>query len=366
MLLASIGITGLDISQFQWSSVELVHPLWLLLLPLPLVIYHLIPAYRTKKKATKVPFFQLLVDALGEPPRQGAHQLKARWWQRAVLLVAWILVVLALTKPTLLGPPQYRESIGRDVMVVLDLSGSMAEEDFISRQGKKVSRLDAAKDVLNEFADGRKGDRLGMILFGDAAFVQAPFTADHQAWRELLGQTSVAMAGPSTRLGDAIGLAIKVFENQQEDSSNESEREKVAIVLTDGNDTGSFVEPIDAAKVAAVKGVRIHMIAMGDPRTVGEQALDMETIRRVASETGGESFEALDRDSLTAAYQVISELEPRLYESTSFRPKQSIHHYLVSIVIGLVLVAFTVASVTRRFFPVQPRSAEDKKAGDTL
>ncbi len=170
-----------------------------------------------------------------------------------------------------------RESLGRDVMVVVDLSGSMAEQDFTSQTGEKITRLDAAKEVLSDFAKTRKGDRLGLILFGDAAFVQTPFTPDQKVWLELLNQTDVAMAGQSTHLGDAIGLAIKVFEQSEQSRTDvEESKEKVAIVLTDGNDTGSFVEPIDAAKVAKAKDVRIHVIAMGDPQTVGENCARYE------------------------------------------------------------------------------------------
>ncbi len=236
-------------------------------------------------------------------------------------------------------------------MVVVDLSGSMAEPDFTSRTGEKISRLDAAKEVLTEFVQSRKGDRLGLVLFGDAAFVQTPFTADQKVWLELLNQTDVAMAGQSTHLGDAIGLAIKVFE--QSDKSRgaleqEQNREKVAIVLTDGNDTGSFVEPIDAAKVAKAKGVRVHVIAMGDPETIGETALDMDTIHRIAKESGGEAFEALNRDELSAAYDEIGKLEPQLYESTTYRPKQSLHHYLMALVVIMHLLAFSVATLKRR------------------
>ncbi|MGY3571601.1 VWA domain-containing protein [Vibrio sp. SCSIO 43135] len=330
-------------------NIELAHPLWFVILPLPLVVYWLLPAYKTKQSATKVPFFAQLVEALGESPSMGAQQLRPRWWQRIVLILSWVFIVTALAKPMTLGTPIVKESIGRDLMVILDLSGSMSERDFVSDSGKKVDRLDAAKQVLEEFAKQREGDRLGMILFGDEAFVQAPFTADHQAWLELLRQTEVAMAGPSTNLGDAIGLAIKVFDDQQQaEAPNEPEKEKVVVVLTDGNDTGSFVEPIDAAKVAAVKGVRIHMIAMGDPTTVGEQALDMDTINRVAKETGGQSFEALDRQALGEAYSVISDIEPQLYESTTYRPKQSIHHYFVIAIVLLNLIAFGAVTLTKK------------------
>lgn len=128
-LLSSLGLSGF----------EFAHPLWLLILPLPLMVYYLVPAYRTKQVAIKVPFFSQLVEAIGETPSEGASQLTPSWWQRATLILSWILVVCAMAKPTILGEPQVRESLGRDVMVVVDLSGSMAESDFTSRMGEKVS-----------------------------------------------------------------------------------------------------------------------------------------------------------------------------------------------------------------------------------
>ena len=180
------------------ASFEFAHPLWFIALPLPLLVYFAVPAYRTKQMAIKVPFFRELVEAIGEAPSEGASQLTPSWWQRTTLIITWVLVVCALAKPTILGEPQVREQLGRDVMVVVDLSGSMAEQDFTSKRGDKISRLDATKEVLDDFATTRKGDRLGLILFGDAAFVQTPFTADQDVWLELLNQTDVAMAGQST------------------------------------------------------------------------------------------------------------------------------------------------------------------------
>ena len=325
------------------SSLEFATPNWLWILPLPIVVYFLFPAYRTKQTATKVPFFHLLSEAIGEKPSEGATQLKASWWQRIALVLTWGCLVLALAQPTILGAPQTRESMGRDVMVVVDLSGSMSEQDFSDEQGNKINRLMAAKAVLKDFVVQRKGDRLGLILFGDAAFLQTPFTADHQAWLTLLDQTDVSMAGESTHLGDAIGLAIKTFEHSQQPS----QREKVVIVLTDGNDTGSFVEPIDAAKVAAAKGVRIHVIAMGDPNTVGEQAMDMDVIDHIASTTGGQDYQAKDSDGLKKAYASINDLEPQLYESITYRPKVSLQHYFVMMVMILYSSLFLIAMLSR-------------------
>ncbi len=328
----------------MFENIELAHPMWLLALPLPFLIYWLAPAYRTIEPALKVPFFLMLAKALGEEPTKGAHQLNSRPWQKSLRYLAWVCVVIALTQPQRLGPPQVREQFGRDVMVVVDLSGSMAEPDFQSPTGEEISRLAAAKQVLSEFAKQREGDRLGLILFGDAAFVQTPFTADHNAWLTLLEQTDVAMAGQSTHLGDAIGLAIKVFEDQRDEVA----KQKVAIVLTDGNDNGSFVAPIDAAKVAKAKQVRIHVIAMGDPQTVGEQAIDMQTIKQIASQSGGQAFQALNRDELSAAYEAINQLEPTLYQSTTFRTKVSLHHYFLMLVVVIHLVAFALATLVKR------------------
>ncbi|MFQ1800969.1 vWA domain-containing protein [Aeromonas veronii] len=332
------------------AGLEFAHPHYFWLLPLPLLVFRLIPAYRTRQSAIKVPFFDLLIDLLDEPPREGATQLTASWWQRIALITVWLLAVLALAKPTIYGPPQVRERFGRDVMIVLDLSGSMAETDFSPDPGKSLSRLDAAKEVLKQFAAMRKGDRLGLILFGDAAFLQAPFTADLDTWQTLLQETDVAMAGQSTHLGDAIGLAIKVFNNndrQGQQDQNSAKREKVAIILTDGNDTGSFVSPRDAARVAAVNGVRLHTIAMGDPATVGEQALDLDTLQQLATLTGGQLFQALDTAQLTRAYQVIGELEPQRYESTRFQTRESLHHYLIAVSVVLYLTLFSLLTLRR-------------------
>ncbi|GLS91166.1 VWA domain-containing protein [Psychromonas marina] len=331
------------------SSLELTYPWLLLLLPLPLLVMRFSNAYKTKKTALKVPFFKTLIDTLNEKPSEGASMLKANLWQRTLLVFTWICLVFAMTKPTQLSAPQLREQLGRDVMIVLDLSGSMNEADFVDSEGNKSTRIDAAKHVLQDFSASRQGDRLGLILFADAAFLQTPFTADIAVWQTLLVQSDTGMAGQSTHLGDAVGLAIKVFEQAEQDKSNQQKnREKVVILLTDGNDTGSFVSPIDAAKVAAVKGIRVHVIAMGDPATVGEQALDMQTIDRITQETGGQTFKALDKQQLDQAYQTISELEPQLFNSTSYQITHTLHHYLVIVIVLLYLSAFSLSLLIQK------------------
>jgi Ca-activated chloride channel family protein len=309
---------------------ELAHPWALLLLALPLLIVFL-PAYKESRDSVRVPFFDKLVELSEQRPQSGAMILRRDRWQRFLVGFMWLCLVLAATKPEWVGPPIEQQKSGRDLMIAVDLSGSMETRDFAQPDGETINRLQAVKLVLGELAEQRASDRLGLIVFGNAAYLQTPFTDDHLVWSKLLEETEIGMAGQSTVFGDAIGLAIKLFKESASDN-------RVLIVLTDGNDTGSTVPPIDAAKVAATYDIRIYTIAIGDPASVGEEALDIDTIKRVSEITGGQYFEALDQQALQAAYRAIAELEPDLYETISFRPRQSLHW----LPIGIALLFYTL------------------------
>jgi Ca-activated chloride channel family protein len=315
---------------------ELVHPYALFLVPLPLIIHWLLPAYRKRKNAIKVPFFEQLVEISGETPSKGAVVSKRRVFRGLILILIWLCTVLALARPQYVGAPIDHRKSARDLMIAVDLSASMQAKDFVDPSGQKVDRLSAVKSVLEGFVEQRPHDRLGLIVFGDAPFLQAPFTQDHATWTTLLNETEIAMAGMSTALGDAIGLAIKNFHN------NESEN-RVLIVLTDGNDTGSSVPPIEAAKVAANYGVTIYPIAIGDPETSGEEALDIVTLNRVAEITQGVFYQALDRQELLDIYQQIAKLEPQEFEYQSYRPRHDLHYVPFSVVTILLLVFMLLA-----------------------
>lgn len=306
---------------------ELAHPWALVLLVLP-VLMRLLPAYRESRDSVRVPFFEKLVELSEQRPDSGATILERDSIQRILVAVMWFALILAAAKPEWVGPPVEQQKSGRDLMIAVDLSGSMETSDFTLPDGNTVDRLEAVKHVLRELAAQRASDRLGLIVFGSAAYLQAPFTDDHVVWSQLLSETEIGMAGQSTVFGDAIGLAIKLF--KEGDSDN-----RVLIILTDGNDTGSTVPPVDAAKVAAANDIRIYTVAIGDPQSVGEDALDLDTLNRVGEVTGGQQFQALDQAELRNAYRAIAELEPELYETISFRPRQSLHWLPVSI--GLVL-----------------------------
>lgn len=312
------------------SELELVHPWALVLLALPLVM-RLLPAYKESRDSVRVPFFDKLVELSEQRPDTGAMILRRDRAQHFLVGFTWLCLVVAAAKPQWIGPPIEQQKSGRDLMIAVDLSGSMETRDFTLPNGETLGRLEAVKRGLENMANQRSTDRLGLIVFGSAAYLQSPFTDDHLVWAQLVADTEIGMAGQSTVFGDAIGLAIKLF--KESDSDN-----RVLIMLTDGNDTGSTVPPIDAAKVAATFDIRIYTIAIGDPATIGEEALDVDTIRRVSEVTGGQDFQVLDREELRKAYQAIAELEPELYETISFRPRQSLHWAPVGLAVSLYLI----------------------------
>jgi len=176
----------------------------------------------------------------------------------------------------------------------------------------------------------RETDRLGLVLFGNAAFLQVPFTLDHQVFLQLLDEAQIGMAGPQTMLGDAIGLGIKTFEASEAD-------QRVLILLTDGNDTGSRVPPPKAAEIAAQNDIRIYTIGVGDPASAGEAPLDEQTLRQIAEVTGGRYFRANDLAELEAVYSQLDELEPLDFETYSYRPKHELYQWTVAAALSLVL-----------------------------
>ncbi len=318
---------------------EFASPWLFLLLPLPLLVYYFAPAYQESQDSIRVPFFQRLVTLTGEKPQKGAVVMRRVLFQKFWVPTSWVLLVSAMAQPLWVGDAIEHTRSARDLMIAVDISGSMEIADFSAADGRQISRLAAVKQVLGEFAEQRKHDRLGLIVFGDSAYLQAPFTEDHKTWLALLDESEIAMAGQSTMFGDAIGLAIKLFETSETEN-------RVLIVLTDGNDTGSKVPPVEAAKVAAYKRVTIYTIAVGDPETVGDEALDLEAMKAVAEITGGASYHALDREQLEHIYQNIAQLEPETYNTLSFRPRQSLHHYPLAIIISGYILFFSAMTLS--------------------
>ena len=325
--------------------IEFVYPWAFILLIVPFAVTLFAPVYKERKSSIKVPYFARLVDVTGEKPQSGAVLLSRNNLQRLLVAFSWLCIVTAIAKPEMIGAPINQEKSARDLMIAVDLSGSMSVEDFTLPETKneteKVNRLVAVKHVLNTFVKGREHDRLGLILFGDAPYLQAPFTDDIATWQELLNESDIGMAGQSTAFGDAIGLAISVFE--QSDTQN-----RVLIVLTDGNDTASKVPPVEAAKVAAAHDIKIYTIAIGDPSAVGEEKVDIEVLTEMAELTHGKSFQALNSEELLTVYAEIDKLEPQQFDSLSFRPRVSIHHYPIALFVSIYLLALFMVNIRIR------------------
>lgn len=313
----------------------LAHPWLLLLLPLPLLVWRFLPPHRSRVQAIRIPFFRDITRAAGLAPREGASVLTRSHLQMGAAILIWLLLVLALARPERLGDPVTVETAARDIVLALDISGSMDERDFIGADGERQQRLAAVKEVIARFIAERDSDRIGLIVFGTKAFVQAPFTEDLDSLAGFLDQIRVGMAGPNTALGDAIGLSVRTF-----DASEIEDR--LLILLSDGADTGSVMPPINAAAIAADRGVRIFTIGVGDPDGSGEGRVDLDALDRIAEATGGRSYYASDQEALAEIYDEIDELTPRKAETLSYRPKQDLTHLPLAAAL-LILIASVAA-----------------------
>ncbi len=317
---------------WQWISDWFVWPWLLLALPLP----WLLPRRRTDDSATALVLpeatMRLLHPAAGH-----------RGWRLATLLkvLAWLLLCVAAARPHTLGEPIVMPEAGRDVMLAVDISGSMEEYDM-NLGVYRVDRLTAAKAVLEDFLERRAGDRIGLVVFGSQAHVIAPLTRDHATLRQQLQDVEIGIAGNGTAIGDAIGLSLKRLREEET-------RERVLVLLTDGENTAGTLSPQKATELAALEGLRIHTIALGaEPDTMSflgvsiplpmhAHGMDEDTLRQMAEATGGRFFRARDTDELAGIYAEIDQLEPVEREGDVVHPRSE-HYWRVLLAALLVLL----------------------------
>jgi Ca-activated chloride channel homolog len=312
------------------GELVLDRPWVLVLLPLPFLIRWVLPVWRDQRRMLRLPALAQLTN-MGD--RRIASAARPSVLTLAVALAAWALLVLASANPVRIEPPVTKQISGRDLMLAVDLSGSMETPDFVAADGSRVTRVQAAQSVLVDFIGRRQADRIGLIVFGSAAFVLAPFTNDHDSVLALLRDIAPRMAGPQTMIGDAIGLAAQQFEKA-------GARGRLLVLLTDGNDTGSRVPPRRAAEIAGGMGVRIYTVSMGDPSAVGETALDIPALEAIAKTTGGQHFHAVDRNSLEQIYHQIDAVEPEVFDSVSSRPRVQLFQWPLGAFALLVLALY--------------------------
>ena len=309
----------------MWS---LAWPWVLACLPLPLLVNRLLRESRSLQDAgLKVPSFggfAMLTD------RSPTEQLLN--WKLWVAAMAWILLVVAAARPERIGDELDMPVTGRNLMLAVDLSGSMDQKDF-ALGNRRVDRLTATKAVASDFISRREGDRIGLILFGERAYLQVPLTLDRETVTVLLLEAAIGLAGEKTAIGDAITLAVKLIHDHAEDAS-----EQVLILLTDGANTAGEVPPLKAAQLAERIGLRIYTIGIGAEqmevssliggrRNINPSAdLDEETLTAIAELTGGRYFRAVDTGALQDIYRLVDELEPVEEPEAGFRPVKSLYY----------------------------------------
>ncbi|MGB1272429.1 MAG: vWA domain-containing protein, partial [Endozoicomonas sp.] len=234
---------------------------------------------------------------------------------------------------------------GRDLMMAVDLSGSMEINDM-ELNGQQVDRLVATKAVMNDFIERRRGDRLGLILFGSKAYLQTPLTFDRQTVKTLMDESSIGMAGNKTAIGDALGLAVKHLRKRPEDS-------RVLILLTDGANTAGEIPPLQAAQIAREENIKIYSIGLGaeemiEPGLFGSSFgarrinpsadLDEKTLTEMATLTGGRYFRARNLEELNNIYALLDELEPVLQDEETFRPEKFLFFWPLGLALLLSLI----------------------------
>lgn len=315
--------------QFEWP--------WLILaLPLPIIIRFLVPAnIPVEQAALKVPFLE---DFSGD---ETAAATQARQWPYLLAMAAWVVLVFASMRPQWMGEPVELAVSGRDLMLAIDLSGSMEEQDFVVKN-RRVDRLTATKHVAEQFIGRRVGDRLGLILFGTQAYLQTPLTFDRATVATLLNESALGLAGENTAIGDAIGLAVKRLRRQQTES-------RVLVLLTDGANTAGEVTPLKAAELAADNQLKIYTIGIGaDEMIVGSffgtrkvnpsRDLDEKTLTAIAKTTGGRYFRARNTEQLEQIYQLLDELEPVEKDRQYFRPKTELYYWPLAIALLMACI----------------------------
>jgi len=293
---------------------EWVWPWVFLCAPLPLMIHFFSRGESLQASAVRAPFAARWRNLSGTG--RGAQSNRSYWW---LLWLAWMMLIAATARPQWIGEPIELPNTGRDLMLGLDLSGSMQIEDM-QIGSRLVSRITAVKAIAADFTQRRKGDRVGLILFGTRAYLQAPLTFDLATVTQFIEEAQLGFAGEDTAIGDALGLAIKRLRERPAAS-------RIFILLTDGQDTASTVDPMEAAALAAQLDVKIYTI--GISRNLGRSGngraeVDEAMLNAVAEATGGRYFRATSPAELEAVYALLDELEPVEQEASTFRPKRAL------------------------------------------
>ena len=303
------------------------------LLPLPLLVWLIFkPQAARNGAALRVPFLQDLPEQADAETSRGW-----RWLAKLVIVLAWCSLITGLARPVMVGELVQLPMSGRNLMLAVDLSLSMQERDY-QLGNAYVDRLTATKYVAGDFIERREGDRIGLILFGDQAYLQAPLTFDRKTVRRLLEESALGLAGRNTAIGDAIGLALKRL-------NEEPDTEHILVLMTDGENTAGVVSVEDAAEMAAKNGLKIYTVGIGSEQNnsldffsrQSASGLDEETLKKIADMTGGRYFRARDTDSFREIYEELDRLEPIERNQQQWRPRTDLFFWPLALALLLAL-----------------------------
>ena len=329
---------------------NLLWPWALALAPLPFI-------YRWLRRPADVKIQALRAPLLAKVALDDSASIKTSSWQRRLLLLVlslcWLSALLAIARPVWIGAPVSMPTNGRDILLAVDISGSMEQEDM-RINGREVNRLIAVKAVVGDFVVKREGDRLGLILFGEKAYLQTPLTFDRKTMQTLLNEAQIGFAGSNgTAIGDAVGLAVKRLQDRPENH-------RVVILLTDGSNNAGELDPMEAADLARRAKVKIYTVGIGAERRqswglFGSQVtnpsadLDESALQGIADATGGQFFRARDPEELAAIYRELNRLEPLEQTAETIRPVSTLFHWPLALTFFLSLVLVLSRSYRRDY-----------------
>lgn len=320
---------------------ELTWPWALLALPLPLLIYWFVRRAPRQEAALQVPFFRQMQQLHSD----SSHQLSRRPVLLLLCILVWLLLVLAASRPQWAGEPMQLPATGRDMMLALDMSGSMEARDMFLNN-TQLSRFRVMKEVVGDFAENRQGDRLGIILFARFAYQLTPMTYDLNSIVRMIEDLEIGMIDESaTAIGDAIGLSVKHLREQPENN-------RVLILLTDGVNNSGELTPEQAAQLAQTEGIRVHVVGVASDqfarqstfiRSRGSQLeseIDDAAMTDIAEMTGGRYFRARTLEDLVEIYEELDQIEPIEQSDQTFRPVRTLFHWPLGLAL---LISFLVA-----------------------
>jgi Ca-activated chloride channel family protein len=320
---------------------EFAYRWFFLLLPLPPLVYLLLPPLKKARSALIVPFFDRAASLSGQKPRKSAwvtHRSVVNW---LTLVLCWISLVTAAASPRYVGEPGKKIVTVRSFLVVADISFSMAETDWVV-DAKRSSRWEAVRTILKDFIRQRKSDQLGLVLFGTHPYLQAPLTTDLDAISWLLDQTEVGMAGQMTNIGEAIAFGTGVLKR-------DTLKQKVMLLLTDGIDEGKSINPLDAAAAAAGDSITIYTLGIGKAHGSGGYNLDEKSLRAIADATKGQYFNAMNEVQLKAVYAQLDNIQPITYTTDNYKPIRLLYMFPLAVAIAMALLFQSINGIVKLF-----------------